>query len=67
MPRLITTTITITRADLKALVNAQHGTELPNLDGLINRAMRALDQAASDRKALNATSRRLKKTVGAKS
>lgn len=61
MPRLIQATITITRADLKALEQALDGVETPKLTNLHLRMVSALHQSALDRRALNATSRMLKK------
>jgi len=66
MPRLIQATITITMADLRAMVMALDGIETPGLADLHQRMVLALDQAQRDRRTLNATSRRLKKTVGIK-
>lgn len=67
MPRLIQTTITITRADLKAMEQARVGVEMPRLENLHHRMVLAIDQSERDRRTLNATSRRLKKTAGVKS
>lgn len=64
MPRLIQATITITRADLQALEQAIDGVETPKLTNLHLRMVSALHQAALDRRTLNTTSRRLKKTAG---